>query len=86
MIEQLTEDLAQRGGKKASKNTENLPKPVAKHEFQGFRNTVTDVRFHPVVTFVAASSEDGTVKVRHSLCCLLKHIALSGVGLREWRV
>ena len=62
-VEQLEEDLAQRGGKKGNKNSENLPKPVARHELQGFRGVVTNVRFHPVIAVVVGSGEDGTVKV-----------------------
>lgn len=62
-VEQLEEDLAQRGGKKGNKNSENLPKPVARHELQGFRGVVTNVRFHPVIAVVVGSGEDGTVKI-----------------------
>jgi len=62
-VEQLEEDLAQRGGKKGNKNSENLPKPIARHELSGFRGVVNDVRFHPTISMIAAAGEDGTVKV-----------------------
>jgi len=62
-VEQLEEDLAQRGGKKSATNSENLPKGHFAHELQGFRGVVTNVRFHPVVAVIAAAGEDGTVKV-----------------------
>jgi hypothetical protein len=65
-VEQLEEDLAQRGGKKGKANSENLPKPVARNELAGFRGVVSCVKFHPVVAVVVAAGEDGTVKVcRH---------------------
>lgn len=62
-VEQLEEDLAQRGGKKGAKNSECLPKGMSRYELQGFRAQVTSVRFHPNISVVAASGEDGTVKV-----------------------
>lgn len=62
--EQLQTDLADRGGKKGKANSTNLPKNVAKHELSGFRGPVTHIAFNPVVPLVAASGEDGTVKVR----------------------
>merc|ERR1711865_475571 len=61
--EQLETDLADRGGKKGKANSTNLPKNVAKHELSGFRGPVTHIAFNPVVPLVAASGEDGTVKV-----------------------
>jgi hypothetical protein len=88
-VEQLEEDLAQRGGKKGNKNSENLPKPVAKNELAGFRGVVSCVKFHPVVAVVVAAGEDGTVKVTlrrqgcHS-CSEGDPKVLAGVGLREW--
>jgi len=61
--DQLESDLADRGGKKGKANSTNLPKNIAKHELSGFRAPVTHIAFHPVVPLVAASGEDGTVKV-----------------------
>ena len=62
-MEQLEEDLAQRGGKKGKANSDNLPKPVARNELSGFRGVVSAVKFHPSISVVAACGEDGTVKV-----------------------
>eukprot|EP00658_Telonema_sp_P-2_P023521 TRINITY_DN19432_c0_g1_i1.p1 TRINITY_DN19432_c0_g1~~TRINITY_DN19432_c0_g1_i1.p1 ORF type:complete len:422 (-),score=78.60 TRINITY_DN19432_c0_g1_i1:398-1663(-) len=62
-VEQAETDLAERGGKKGKSNSASLPKTVARHELSGFRGPVTHVCFHPVVPLVAASGEDGTVKV-----------------------
>jgi len=62
-VENLEADLAQRGGKKNAKNSENLPNGSATHELTGFRGVVTCVKFHPVLSMVVAAGEDGTVKV-----------------------
>eukprot|EP00656_Telonema_subtile_P015744 TRINITY_DN18284_c0_g1_i2.p1 TRINITY_DN18284_c0_g1~~TRINITY_DN18284_c0_g1_i2.p1 ORF type:complete len:383 (-),score=66.67 TRINITY_DN18284_c0_g1_i2:80-1228(-) len=62
-VEQCETDLAERGGKKGKVNSASLPKNVARHELSGFRGPITAVGFHPVVPLVAASGEDGTVKV-----------------------
>ena len=58
-MEQLEEDLAQRGGKKGKANSENLPKGPARHELSGFRGVVTSVKFHPSISVIVASSPDG---------------------------
>jgi len=62
-LAQADEDLAQRGGKKGSKNTENLPKPVSRLQLAGCREQLTMVKFHPVLSSVVACSEDATVKM-----------------------
>lgn len=79
-MEQLEEDLAQRGGKKGKANSENLPKGPARHELSGFRGVVTNVKFHPSISVIVASGEDGTVKVH-----IIRVAAFRIEALRRWR-
>ena len=101
-MEQLEEDLAQRGGKKGKANSENLPKGPARHELSGFRGVVTSVKFHPSISVIVASGEDGTVKVHIirvaafriesaaavAVECLTasRRLGVAGLGLRERRL
>ena len=46
-----------------STNAEGMPRPPEKFNLAGHRDTITCVRFHPVYSVVASSSEDGSIRL-----------------------
>lgn len=65
-IETMKSEMSYYGpGKKLNDGVshEGLPRLPEKYSLAGHRDTVTCVRFHPVYSVVASSSEDGSIRL-----------------------
>jgi len=61
-VAQLEEESTQ-GTRKTKENPDALPRPPAKYTLTGHRMAITAVKFHPLYSQLASSSEDATIKV-----------------------